>query len=89
MCIPALEGGKIDGLRLGTNPEFKTRPFGLPGMAKQYGIEGVTLPAISDGGGPRRSRHCSTANAVSAQLANADLVDLNAKNQGSDKTASD
>ncbi|AXT86116.1 glycine/betaine ABC transporter [Aeromicrobium sp. A1-2] len=43
---------KIDGLKVGANPEFKTRPFGLPGMERIYGITGAKFTAISDGGGP-------------------------------------
>jgi osmoprotectant transport system substrate-binding protein len=43
---------KIDGLRLAANPEFKERPYGIPGMEKVYGITGVKFTAISDGGGP-------------------------------------
>lgn len=43
---------KLDGLKLGANPEFKTRAYGIPGMEKFYGITGVEFTAISDGGGP-------------------------------------
>ena len=43
---------KINGLKLGANPEFAERPFGLPGMEKLYGITDVKFTAISDGGGP-------------------------------------
>ncbi len=43
---------KISGLKLGANPEFAERPFGLPGMEKLYGITDVKFTAISDGGGP-------------------------------------
>jgi osmoprotectant transport system substrate-binding protein len=43
---------KVSGLKLAANPEFKTRAYGLPGLAKLYGISGVTFTAISDGGGP-------------------------------------
>lgn len=42
----------IEGLRLAANPEFKTRPYGLPGLEEVYGITGVKFTAISDGGGP-------------------------------------
>lgn len=42
----------IDGLKLGANPEFKTRAYGVPGMEKYYDITGVEFTAISDGGGP-------------------------------------
>lgn len=42
----------VDGLRLAANPEFKTRPYGLPGLEEVYGIKGVKFTAISDGGGP-------------------------------------
>jgi len=43
---------KIDGLKVGANPEFKERSYGVPGMEKVYGIKGVKFTAISDGGGP-------------------------------------
>lgn len=43
---------KIDGLRVASNPEFKERPYGIPGMEKVYGITGVKFTAISDSGGP-------------------------------------
>jgi osmoprotectant transport system substrate-binding protein len=43
----------IDGLRLGANPEFRTRPYGIPGLEKTYGIAGIKFTAISDGGGPK------------------------------------
>ena len=43
---------KIDGLRVAANPEFKERPYGIPGMEEIYGITGVKFTAISDGGGP-------------------------------------
>ena len=43
---------KVDGLKLGANPEFKERPYGVPGMEKVYGITDVKFTAISDSGGP-------------------------------------
>jgi osmoprotectant transport system substrate-binding protein len=43
----------IDGLRLGANPEFRTRAYGIPGLEKVYGITGIEFTAISDGGGPK------------------------------------
>ena len=43
---------KIDGLKVGANPEFKERPYGVPGMEKVYGIKGIKFTAISDAGGP-------------------------------------
>ena len=43
---------KVDGLRLAANPEFKERPYGIPGMEKVYGITDVKFTAISDSGGP-------------------------------------
>ena len=42
----------VDGLRLAAQSEFKTRPYGIPGLAKVYGITGVKFTAIKDGGGP-------------------------------------
>ena len=43
---------KVDGLKLGANPEFKERPYGVPGLEKVYGITDVKFTAISDSGGP-------------------------------------
>ena len=43
---------KMTGLRLGANPEFKTRAFGLRGMERLYGFKDVAFTSISDGGGP-------------------------------------
>ena len=43
---------KVDGLRLAANPEFKQRAYGIPGLAKVYGITGIQFTPISDGGGP-------------------------------------
>ena len=40
------------GLRLAANPEFKQRAYGIPGLAKVYGITGISFTPISDGGGP-------------------------------------
>lgn len=42
----------VDGLKLAANPEFKTRPYGIPGLEKVYGITGIEFTSISDGGGP-------------------------------------
>ena len=42
----------VDGLRLAAQSEFKTRPYGIPGLEKVYGITGVKFTAIKDGGGP-------------------------------------
>lgn len=43
----------VAGLKLGANPEFRTRAYGIPGLEKVYGIKGVKFTAISDGGGPK------------------------------------
>lgn len=42
----------VDDLSLAANPEFKERPYGIPGLEKVYGITGITFVPISDGGGP-------------------------------------
>lgn len=34
------------------NPEFQTRPDGLPGLQSVYGLKNLTFQAINDGGGP-------------------------------------
>ena len=129
---------KIKGLKVGGNPEFKERPYGVPGMEKVYGITGVKFTAISDSGGPATLKALldgkvdvaniysttpsilanklvtledpesmiaaqnvvplinsdkasdevkEVLNGISAELTTADLLDLNSKNQGDDKTA--
>jgi osmoprotectant transport system substrate-binding protein len=129
---------KIDGLKVGANPEFKERPYGVPGMEKVYGITGVKFTPISDSGGPATLKalldgKVDVANiysttpsilandlvtledpenmiaaqqvvplinsdkatdevkevldGISAELTTQDLLDLNSKNQGKDKTA--
>jgi osmoprotectant transport system substrate-binding protein len=131
---------KVDGLKLGANPEFKTRAYGIPGLEKVYGIKDVTFVPISDSGGPATLKalldgkvdvadiYSTTPSIlanklvtledpksliaaqqviplinddkasdkvekilddISAQLTTADLLDLNSKNQGPDKTAPD
>ena len=131
---------KIDGLKLGANPEFKTRAYGIPGLEKVYGIKGIKFTPISDGGGPATlkalldgkvdvadiysttpsilanklvtledpknliaAQHViplinddkasdkveDILDKISAQLTTEDLLDLNSKNQGADKTAPD
>jgi len=37
---------------IAANPEFETRPDGLPGLQSVYGLSNLTFQAISDGGGP-------------------------------------
>lgn len=37
---------------LGSSPEFLTRPQGMAGLERVYGITGIKFTAISDGGGP-------------------------------------
>ncbi|MGN6723550.1 MAG: ABC transporter substrate-binding protein [Marmoricola sp.] len=43
---------KVPHLRLAANSEFKTRSYGIPGLASIYGITGIAFTAIEDGGGP-------------------------------------
>ncbi|MEY9953564.1 ABC transporter substrate-binding protein [Leifsonia sp. EB34] len=38
-------------LTVGANPEFATRPYGIPGLKSTYGVT-ATLTPISDSGGP-------------------------------------
>lgn len=38
-------------LTVGANPEFETRPYGIPGLKSAYGVT-ATLKPISDSGGP-------------------------------------
>lgn len=44
--------GDIDGLRVGGNPEFETRSYGIPGLDSVYGVGDVEFVSISDSGGP-------------------------------------
>jgi len=39
-------------ITLAANPEFETRPDGLPALKSLYGLDNVTFTAIKDGGGP-------------------------------------
>lgn len=43
---------KLGTVRVGGNPEFETRSYGVPGLKKVYGVEDVTFVPISDSGGP-------------------------------------
>lgn len=130
----------VKGLKLGANPEFKTRSYGIPGLERVYGITGVEFTSLSDGGGPATLKALldgkvdvadiysttpsivenklvtledpenliaaqnvlplinekkasdkveDVLDAISAQLTTQDLLDLNGKNQGDDKTAPD
>ncbi len=40
-------------LVVGANPEFATRPYGIPGLKSAYGLKNVTLQGINDSGGPK------------------------------------
>jgi osmoprotectant transport system substrate-binding protein len=131
---------KVKDLKLGANPEFKERPYGIPGLEKVYGITGIAFIPIGDSGGPKTLKSLvdgdvdvadiySTTpsilahklvtledpenliaaqqvvplindekasdkvqkilDGISAQLTTQDLLDLNSKNQGDDKTAPD
>ena len=42
---------KVPNLKLAANPEFKTRPYGIPGLASVYGVKNVSFTAIADSGG--------------------------------------
>lgn len=43
---------KLPQISLGAQPEFRTRSYGVPGLEKVYGLEGIDFTSISDGGGP-------------------------------------
>lgn len=43
---------KLGTVKVGANPEFETRAYGVPGLKKVYGVEDVDFTAISDAGGP-------------------------------------
>jgi osmoprotectant transport system substrate-binding protein len=44
---------KLSSVTLAANPEFQTRPDGIPGLQKVYGLTNLKFQAISDGGGPQ------------------------------------
>ena len=48
--IPDL--AKVSSAVIAANPEFETRPDGLPGLKSVYGLDNLTFQAINDGGGP-------------------------------------
>jgi len=43
---------KLSSVTLTANPEFETRPDGLPGLKSVYGLNNITFSPINDGGGP-------------------------------------
>ncbi|HEY0260951.1 MAG TPA: ABC transporter substrate-binding protein [Lacisediminihabitans sp.] len=42
----------IDSFVLAANPEFETRPDGIPALKSLYGLDNFTFQAINDSGGP-------------------------------------
>lgn len=43
---------KLSSVTLTANPEFETRPDGIPGLKSVYGLANITFSPINDGGGP-------------------------------------
>jgi osmoprotectant transport system substrate-binding protein len=43
----------VSSLTLAAQPEFQTRPDGIPGLQSVYGLTNLKFQAISDGGGPQ------------------------------------
>jgi osmoprotectant transport system substrate-binding protein len=43
----------VSSVTLAANPEFQTRPDGIPGLQSVYGLTNLKFQAISDGGGPQ------------------------------------
>jgi osmoprotectant transport system substrate-binding protein len=43
----------LPSVTLAANPEFQTRPDGIPGLQTVYGLTNLKFQAISDGGGPQ------------------------------------
>jgi osmoprotectant transport system substrate-binding protein len=43
---------KLSSVTLTANPEFETRPDGIPGLKSVYGLNNITFSPINDGGGP-------------------------------------
>lgn len=42
----------VGSFTLAANPEFQTRPDGIPGLKSVYGLDKINFEAISDSGGP-------------------------------------
>ncbi|MES1212865.1 MAG: ABC transporter substrate-binding protein [Leifsonia sp.] len=48
---------KVSGtVVVAANPEFQTRPDGLPGLQSVYGLTNLSFQAINDGGGPATAK---------------------------------
>lgn len=43
---------KLSSFTLTANPEFETRPDGIPGLKSLYGLNNITFSPINDSGGP-------------------------------------
>jgi osmoprotectant transport system substrate-binding protein len=43
---------KVSSVTIAANPEFETRPDGLPGLKSVYGLTNLNFQAINDSGGP-------------------------------------
>jgi osmoprotectant transport system substrate-binding protein len=43
---------KLSSVTLTANPEFETRPDGIPGLKSVYGLNNITFSPINDSGGP-------------------------------------
>ncbi|MBI5160802.1 MAG: ABC transporter substrate-binding protein [Micrococcales bacterium] len=43
---------KLGSVTLTANPEFETRPDGIPGLKSVYGLSNIQFQAINDSGGP-------------------------------------
>lgn len=43
---------KVPSVTIAANPEFETRPDGLPGLKSVYGLTNLNFQAINDSGGP-------------------------------------
>ncbi|MFC4244353.1 ABC transporter substrate-binding protein [Gryllotalpicola reticulitermitis] len=65
-------------LKVGANPEFGTRPYGIPGLKSQYGVTATLVP-ISDGGGPNTQKALKDGQ---VQLADIYTTDPSIKSDG-------
>ena len=43
----------VASFTLAANPEFQTRPDGIPALKSVYGLDNITFQAINDSGGPK------------------------------------
>lgn len=63
--------GYKGSLKVGANPEFATRPYGIPGLKSQYGVTATLVP-IADGGGANTQKALSDGKVQLADIYSSD-----------------